>query len=369
MNMRSKRLFGAVTAAGVLVAGGLGLPTASAAPGVADTGGVTVPAGFSTQTLVSGRGSTIGPDDITTLGDRLYVGFQNGVGAQGEPSPSGQTASTVVEYTLQGSEVGRWDLPGKVDGLTADPTRNTVFATVNEDANSSLYTISPAEDHGQVRHYQYSPHPLPHGGGTDSISIRNGQVYVVASAPAANPDGITYSGAALYKVTLEGTTAHTTPVLQDNASATDAVTGKPVTLNLSDPDSSGFVPASAPRFGGQLLVDSQGDSQLVFLSDPGHPSKATVLNLNTQVDDSAFATSSQGTLYVVDNTKNTVVAVRGDFHAGDAFTSVPTDSATLPGVLGRLNLNTGQVTPFGTGFGNPKGLLFVSDHQQDDHQQ
>ena len=55
MNMRSKRLFGAVTAAGVLVAGGLGLPTASAAPGVADTGGVTVPAGFSTQTLVQCR--------------------------------------------------------------------------------------------------------------------------------------------------------------------------------------------------------------------------------------------------------------------------------------------------------------------------
>jgi len=368
MDKHSQRLVSAVTAVGVLTVlgvGGLGAPTASAAPAGGGAGsGIVVPAGFTVQTLAAGGGAMVGPDDITQLGDKLFIGYQNGVGAKGEPAPSGQTASTIVEYTLQGSELARWNLPGKVDGLTADPSTHRVLATVNEDANSSLYGITPAtnNDRGQVVHYQYSPNPLPHGGGTDSISVRNGQVYVVGSAPAANPDGTTYSGSALYKVTLDVTTAHTTPAFPDNATATDAVTGKPVTLNLSDPDSSGFVPASSSRFGGDLLLDSQGDAQLAFLAHPGVDSAATVLNLNTQVDDTAFATSTHGTLYVVDGATNTVVAVRGPFQTGQAFTSVPKDSTTLPGTLGQLNLSTGQVTPFGTGFGSPKGLLFVPDN-------
>ena len=34
------------------------------------------------------------PDDIVTLGGNLYVGFQNGVGSQGEVSTSGNLDST-----------------------------------------------------------------------------------------------------------------------------------------------------------------------------------------------------------------------------------------------------------------------------------
>jgi hypothetical protein len=41
----------------------------------------------------------IQPDDIATLGGKLYVGFQNGVGSMGEPSPSGNLDSTLVEFT------------------------------------------------------------------------------------------------------------------------------------------------------------------------------------------------------------------------------------------------------------------------------
>src|SRR5580704_5013642 len=61
------------------------------------------------------------PDDITILGDHLFTAFQNGVGPQGEASSTGNTDSTVVEFTGTGQVIRQWDINGKCDGLTADP--------------------------------------------------------------------------------------------------------------------------------------------------------------------------------------------------------------------------------------------------------
>jgi hypothetical protein len=123
------------------------------------------------------------PDDITVLGHDLFTTFQNGVGPQGQPSTSGNTDSTIVEFTASGHVILQWDLHGKCDGLTAYPTRGYVIATVNEDANSSIYTITPGARRGhQVVHYRYNE-ALPHFGGTDAISIYDGSVLVSASAP------------------------------------------------------------------------------------------------------------------------------------------------------------------------------------------
>jgi hypothetical protein len=317
--------------------------------------------GTTTRVLASG-GSLTGPDDITRLGRNVFVAYQNGVGSKGEPSASGATQSTVVEYTPAGRQVAQWPLTGKVDGMTADREHHRIVATVNEDGNSSLFTINPGRGAktDAVRQYTYSPNPLPHGGGTDSIAIVNGALIVTASAPAAGPDGTTFTGPALYKVTLDGNTAHARGLFNDSSRATDAVTGKQTTLNLSDPDSSMRMPRQAPRFGGQLMLDSQGDSQEIFINHLGRKNQsASVLNLNTQVDDSAVATGSCGTLYVTDAKTDQVKAITGRFTPGQVFVSVPSDSSTLPGTLGTLDLNTGTVSPFSTVFGNPKGLLFV----------
>ena len=83
------------------------------------------------------------PDDITQAGPYLFTGFQNGVGPQGETAPGGNRDSTIVEFTRSGHVVRQWDIRGKCDGLTADPGRHRVIATVNEDAHSSVYTIDP----------------------------------------------------------------------------------------------------------------------------------------------------------------------------------------------------------------------------------
>ncbi|HUJ63949.1 MAG TPA: hypothetical protein VLX59_00315 [Acidimicrobiales bacterium] len=78
------------------------------------------------------------PDDITRVGDDIFVGFQNGVGPQGEPSADGNLDSTVVEISRTGKLIAQWDVKGKTDGVTADPAARDVIATVNEDADSSL---------------------------------------------------------------------------------------------------------------------------------------------------------------------------------------------------------------------------------------
>ncbi|HEX4008750.1 MAG TPA: hypothetical protein VHX62_02005 [Solirubrobacteraceae bacterium] len=60
------------------------------------------------------------PDDISYLAGHIFVGFQNGVGPQGQASTSGNRDSTVVEFDLRGHRVAQWDVAGKCDGVTAD---------------------------------------------------------------------------------------------------------------------------------------------------------------------------------------------------------------------------------------------------------
>ena len=57
------------------------------------------------------------PDDIVTLGARLFVGFQNGVGSLGQASGTGNTATTLVEFTQAGDVLHQWDLTGRIDGM------------------------------------------------------------------------------------------------------------------------------------------------------------------------------------------------------------------------------------------------------------
>jgi hypothetical protein len=304
------------------------------------------------------------PDDITALGHDVFVTFQNGVGAQGEASTSGNLDSTIVEFTPSGKEVRQWDLRGKCDGLTAGPQARKVIATVNEDGNSSLYTIDPDQGRGgQVQHYSYNE-PLPHNGGTDAISVYHGQLFISASAPgttgAAAPNP---AYPAVYVVTLKPQThvATVRPLFYDEASATVANSGsgagKTVTLGLTDPDSSTVVPFSAPRFRGDFVLDSQGDQQQIYVAHAGTPHQSlSVLNLPQAVDDTVWATSRDGRLYVTDSGGDTLNVVTGNFRPGTAFVSVtPCNANNAPSTcpapnfpanyLGVLNMSTGQLSP------------------------
>ncbi len=322
------------------------------------------------------------PDDITVLGHHIFTAFQNGVGPQGEPSADGNTDSTVVEFTAAGRVIRQWELHGKCDGITADTARGILIATVDEDANSSIYTIGPSAPRGhQVLHYRYNDSPLPHKGGTDAISIYHGLVLVSASAPGTVGDPApqpTYP--AVYSVSFDRRTrtASVQPLFYDEATATaanrGAAAGKQVTLALTDPDSNEVVPRSAPRFGGDFMLTSQGDKEQIFLLRHGRlGGHLAALSLSESVDDTAWARSRFGRLYGTNTGGDTVDVVTGRFRPGTILVAVtPCDAdnapATCPGpgfpanYLGQLNPWTGHVARVrlaGPAFG-PQGLVFIA---------
>jgi hypothetical protein len=315
------------------------------------------------------------PDDITFLDGHIFVAFQNGVGPQGEASTTGNLNSTVVELTLGGQPLHQWDIVGKCDGLTADPFTGSLIATVNEDANSSLYTIDPGS--GGIEHYSYSE-PLPSDGGTDAISIYRGMVLISASAPgttgAPAPQA---SYPAVYRVELDplSRVARIHPLFGDEAAATNANPGSggETLLKLTDPDSNEDVPFYAPRFAGDFMLTSQGDEEQIFVSDPGGPhQRLSVLSLSSSVDDTAWASLPWGALYVTDNGGDTVNRISGLFLPGSEFVAVtPCDESSAPSTcpapgyppnfLGELDPWTGAITRvslYGPAV-QPQGMLFV----------
>jgi hypothetical protein len=359
----------------IAVAGGLiaaCADSAAAAP--------SAPAGFTVRTFASAPATvpaTTGADDVTSLEGHVFVGWQNGVGTLGEVNPlTGQTSGTVIEYDSKGRALQTWSLVGKVDGLGSDPRSGRVIATVNEDGNSSLYTIQPeAPASEQVRHYTYSPAPdsgttggVLTGGGTDAVVVHDGQILLSASNPT--PANAT----AMFRVSLHPCSgvASLSPTFADDANATDALTGLPVTLALTDPDSNANVPAASPLFGGQVVLDGQADQQLVFAAQIGSAApNLTRLRLSHSgegagVDDIRWTAGSGGTLIVVDSGAGTVYAVEGPFAAGAAFASLDTVGlAAQTTEVDTIDLASGELTPFLTGLTKAKGLVWLPGPEGD----
>jgi hypothetical protein len=277
--------------------------------------------------------------------------------------------------------VRQWNIKGKCDGITADTARHLLIATVNEDAHSSIYTITPGGPAGtEIVHYRYNV-PLPHQGGTDAISIYHGQVLVSASAP-----GTTGKAApqpqypAVYVVSFDRASKVATvkPLFFDEARARVANLGRDhgqvVRLGLTDPDSNEIAPASAPRFAGDFMLTSQGDKEQIFVGRGGRPgSRLSVLRLSQSVDDTAWARSRNGRLYGADTSGDTIDMVSGRFPAHSVFVAVtPCDADNAPATcpapgfppnyLGQLNPWTGHITRVahtGPAF-EPQGMVFVS---------
>jgi hypothetical protein len=365
-----------VIAAAALFAPALTASAAAAPAHLASAGPSTLPG---TTFVAAPPPGSKGADDITPLatpgvdGGRLVIwtAYQNGINPDGTPgTPGGPTASTVAGYDARtGALVKTIPVTGKVDGLTADPALGRLIATVNEDSNSAFNLVNPATK--AVTTYQYSPDPAVAGnGGTDSIAVRGRQIFVVHS----NPNDTTQ--AADYTVTLNNTT-HTavlTPVFFDNSPATDAVTGQPVTLGLTDPDTNGFMPPESHRFAGQLVTISQGDGQMIFAHLGLLGPRLTLLNMKDNVpnnpppiDGMAVATEDSGTLYVVERGAGTILALKTNgWSEGTVFVGEANDN--LNPLLGTLNLFTGQITALGNTVVNPKGLLFLPAGDDQDEQ-
>lgn len=301
--------------------------------------------------------------------------YQNNAGKDGTPAGSMSTIAAIDPAT--GTVRTTWSVLGRCDGLTADPANHRLLASVNEDANSSLFVITPPSP--TPAQYTYSPDPAETGsdgsnGGTDAISVGpDGTIYIAHSNPDVSqpPPNNT---AAVYTMNLSGTTATLTPMfgINDPATVVNPAAGSPPSapLAMTDPDSNRYV---SDLFGGTLVQDSQGDSKLVFAGlkagDPkrqlnltNDPATKAGPDVTPQLDD-IVEVRGAGVLYVVDQSTWNLFSI--DITAamsGTFFVSQPNpssgDKANVP-ALGVVDMTTGVVTHINSTFGSPKGLLFV----------
>jgi len=294
------------------------------------------------------------PDSIAVVGDRVFVGYGDGHA----PDSSDGLNSQVVEFRMDGSVAHIYTVPGHSDGLKVDPATHLLWALQNEDANANLVIIDP--DRRQQKLFTFGP--TLHGGGYDDIVFSGCSVYISASNPAKNPN----TGPAIVSARLEGNIVAVEPVLLGNASAIDIPTDVTNPLNLQDPDSMTLDPQ------GNIVLDSQGDDELIIVSNPGTPHQRVLhLPLTLQppqgpisaveTDDTAFVTSTEGFILFADKGLNTVFALRKKaFAPGAAYTAA--DGGPF---VGTIDLTTGFVTPIVTGLKNPGGLVFVDTSRHD----
>jgi hypothetical protein len=339
---------------------------AAAAEDPSHPGPGTLPAGGFVAAAPAG---SQGLDDLTRLvvkgvdggKEVIWVAYQNAINPDGTPGTlGGPTASTVAGFdAATGALVASIPVTGKVDGLTADRAHRRLIATVNEDLNSALDLIDPRT--ATVTGYTYSPSPTVNGnGGTDSIAVTEGHIYLAHSNPADTAQATEYA------VTLRPHhIAALRAVFFNNSTAQNAVTGQPNTLALTDPDTNYVMPRASRRFAGQLATIGQADGQIIFASHPQSAQKLTVLNLIDNVpgniptlDGLAVATAGHGTLYVVDAGAGSIQALNTTgWPAGTVFVGETKDNGNA--ILGTLNLSTGTISPLGNIVKNPKGLLFI----------
>jgi hypothetical protein len=296
--------------------------------------------------FAEGKNQFRNPDSIALDGSTIYIGFQNVTAKDG----SDHKTSTIVEYKMDGTVVKQFSVPGHNDGLRVDPRTHLVWASSNEDGNPVLNVTDPAS--GTVTPYTFPA--TPHGGGYDDVYFMNGKAFIAASNPTLDASG-TNVFPALDTITLSGSKAVLTPILMGNAKASDTISGASVTLNLTDPDS------LTVDNKGQLVLVSQGDSELVFIKNPGTPQQSVSRTLvGDQLDDTVWTTSDHGRLLVTDGTSNAIYWVHVDSSAGTIYTQAPDDSGVV-GFVGTVDLTTGFIRPGMIGFGKATGMAFIPD--------
>jgi hypothetical protein len=308
------------------------------------------------------------PDSIVQWRNSVLVGYGNGVAKDG----SDGKFSTIVQYSLSGQFQRMFNVLGHNDGLRIKPGTDELWAVQNEDGNPNSEPNLVIIDLENLARKSYLIPSVNGGGGYDDVVFKGDQIFITAS----NPQFTTHYPV-LVRLTLSGNSAVVDPVLYNDATAVDIPTGSSVALNLTDPDSLTIDPR------GNLVLDSQGDSELVFIrpgatnsgQEVGRILITTPPSMPTTVDDTAFAPKSRRAfLLAADINGNTVYRIDSPtfgFEPGVAYSA--SDTA---GIIGVLDLDNGILTPVITSNPVPpsaqissfRGLLFATPAEEADEE-
>ncbi len=329
--------------------------------------------GYKISVFAQNPAGSTHPDDIIQIGQNVFIGYQDSVNPDGTPMGSAPASGQVVEYDLHGKIVQSFTAPGHIDGLLAY-NATTLWVSADEDGNPKLTVINLASNTQATYTPDTGAAPLPHGGGLDDMKLVNNQVYVSASSPTTtmtpSPNLAPYStdssgataqygvntGPALYTMSLnsDGKTFHLTPALMSSTPTTLLLGNIAVTLNMTDADSSAIDPA------GDLVVDSQQDSELVFIHNPGSSQTVGVLPVVLYgnpwpLDDVRWAPTKSSFMLVSDTPAGIVYRV----DASRGFTPGAAYAAGQGSIL-QLDPTTGNLTPIYVGLNAPHGMNFIT---------
>lgn len=310
--------------------------------------------GFKLSTFATPPTGLSKPDSLAIVDGNIWIGYGN----EGRPDGSNGAMSQIVEYAPGGKLLKTLMVTGHNDGLKLDPVSKKVWALQNEDGNATIVVIDPATSATET----YAFDAGKHGGGYDDVVFKNGQAFVTASSPNVDggkknpgPSLVTAKLTGDHKVVVE-TAFSGTPT------ASDMVTGKTETLNLTDPDSITEAPS------GDLVMTSQDDAVLLFIhktSPSGGDGRVLHLAGGVKVDDTAFVSGKHGYLLVADTPANVVYKIEAEnwgvgaaYSAMSGIDATKTDAA-IPGYVGLLDPATGALVPVTTGMQAPHGMIFV----------
>jgi hypothetical protein len=320
----------------------------------------TATTGYAVSVFAKGNDTYTAPDSIALANGHIFVGY----GGPGLPDGSDGKSSYIIEYTMTGAQVHVYSVLGHNDGLKLNPYDGKLYAMQNEDANPNLVIIDP-ETKQQTGPIKFAATPA-HGGGYDDMVFLNHKLYISCSNPANNPN----AEPAIVEAHV-GSLITVREVLAGNASAINVPTGATSTLNLQDPDSM----ISTPE--GDLFLDSQGDSEVILVRHPDSDDQ-TVLQIplsspygTPQIDDTIFTPSRRGFYLMADTPANTVYVISKEaFASGVAYSAAvgaPNSAGVSEGFVGKLDLDSGYITPVATGFQSPHGMAFIPTDGADDH--
>ncbi len=322
--------------------------------GAQAAGAPAVSAGYTISVFAKSPGGASRPDSLAMVGDHVWVGY----GGTGKPDGSGGAVSQIVEYDAGGKLLRNLRIVGHNDGLRLDPATGKLWAIQNEDGDANIVLISPG-DGSMSKPYLFKAGA--HGGGYDDVAFIGGDAYVSASNPSTD-NGAKNPGPSVVKAVLQSDqTVAVTPALAGTPTVVNVADGKASTLNLTDPDSLTVTPE------GDLMLDSQGDGQLLWMHPGSSAIRMLPLRDNVQVDDTAFVTGTSGFLLFTDTKGETVYKIgASSWKLGAAYSASNGVEATttppvpaVPAYIGQLDLETGALVPVAEHLVSPHGMIFV----------
>ena len=290
---------------------------------------------FTSNVFATGGALGVTHPDSVTLGDgSVWIAYTNGTNGTG-----GGGNSTVVQYGTSGVVLSTYSIAGSVDGLKFNPSTGQVWALQNQDGNSALTIINPTTHTlTPVSYAVTSP-----TSGFDDVVFNGSQTYLSQTNPASPTDPI-----------IVNLTNSVSPLTVGTI-----LTKGALGMN-NDPDSLKLSPS------GSLVLSSGDDGTLTFVANPGTGSQSvSFLQLSNAtgaavsgLDDSLYATATQGTIYLTDTGANTVYAIQASgLTLGELFAAVGSEKA-----FGTVDLSTGLFTTIniGSSLTSPHGLAFAT---------